>query len=158
MEGKKMNVFHLNKKIITKGYCGIGLDNPKTAINVGSAIRACGVYGASFIGISGCRYGTGITDTMKHYQQIPVFKVEDLKTIIPHDCVPVAIDLIDSATSLIKYVHPKRAFYIFGAEDATLGKRILDFCRDVVFIPTKGSMNLSATVNVVLYDRLSKQN
>lgn len=46
---------------------------------------------------------------------------------------------------------------ISGAEDATLGKRITDKCRDVVYVPTTGCMNLAATVNVVLYDRMAKQ-
>jgi tRNA(Leu) C34 or U34 (ribose-2'-O)-methylase TrmL len=77
--------------------------------------------------------------------------------MIPFDCVPVAIDLIDGAQPLQEYKHPERAFYIFGAEDATLGDRVLSWCRDVVYIPTKGCMNLAATVNVVLYDRMAKQ-
>ncbi len=29
-----------------RGYCGVGLDNPKNAINVGSVLRAAGVYQA----------------------------------------------------------------------------------------------------------------
>ena len=57
---------------------------------------------------------------------------------------------------LNNYKHPERAFYIFGAEDQTLGKRIVSFCRDIVYIPTKTCMNLAATVNVVLYDRMVK--
>ena len=35
---------------------------------------------------------------------------------------------------------------------------MLSWCRDVVYIPTNGCMNLAACVNVVLYDRLSKSN
>ena len=58
---------------------------------------------------------------------------------------------------LPEYQHPERAFYIFGAEDATLGARVLDRCRDRVFVPTVRCMNLAATVNVVLYDRMAKQ-
>ncbi len=53
-------------------------------------------------------------------------------------------------------VHPVRAFYIFGGEDATLGGRVLSWCRDVIYIPTAYCMNLAATVNVVLYDRMTK--
>ena len=34
--------------------------------------------------------------------------------------------------------------------------KITDWCRDVVYIPTDKCMNLAATVNVVLYDRLAK--
>jgi tRNA(Leu) C34 or U34 (ribose-2'-O)-methylase TrmL len=58
---------------------------------------------------------------------------------------------------IINYVHPESAFYIFGAEDGTLGARVLERCRDRVMVPTNGCMNLAATVNVVLYDRMRKQ-
>lgn len=88
---------------------------------------------------------------------MPLLKVNNLHDVVPHDCVPVAVDLIDGAINLIDYDHPQRAFYIFGPEDGTLGSSITDWCRDIIYIPTKACMNLAATVNVVLYDRLSKQ-
>lgn len=140
-----------------RGYACIGLDNPKTPANVGSAMRAVGVYGAAFLACSGRRFDTGPTDTMKHYRHIPFIHVEDLHSIVPFDCVPVAVDLIDGAIPLNKYIHPERAFYIFGAEDATLEQRITSWCRDIVFVPTNGCMNLAATVNVILYDRQAKR-
>jgi len=141
-----------------RGYACIGLDNPKTPANVGSAMRAVGVYHAAFLAITGNRLDTGPTDTMKHYRHIPFFRVDDLHSIVPYDCVPVAVDLIDGAISLNEYRHPERAFYIFGAEDATLGNRILSWCRDIVYVPTDGCMNLAATVNIILYDRQLKAN
>ena len=144
-----------------RGYAVIGLDNPKTPANVGSIMRACGVYGGAQVFFTGARYKKArqfVTDPAKHYRHIPLVHVTDLKDVIPYDCVPVAVDLIEGATSLVEYKHPERAFYIFGAEDATLGKRTLNWCRDVVYVPTNGCMNLAATVNVVLYDRLAKRN
>lgn len=135
----------------------IGLDNPKYSVNVGSALRAAGCYGAQMVAYSGKRVGPGQTDTMKIYKQIPLINCDDLRLVIPHDCVPVAVDLIDGATSLFDYQHPKRAFYIFGPEDGTLGRRVLDFCRDVIYVPTAGCMNLAATVNVIGYDRMMKE-
>ncbi len=36
---------------MTRGYFGVGLDNPKTDANIGSALRACGVFGAAKRGI-----------------------------------------------------------------------------------------------------------
>lgn len=139
-----------------RGYCGIGLDNPKTNINVGSALRAAGVYGAAFVAATGNRFGSAPTDTMKHYRHLPLLRPKDLRDLLPYDCVPVAVDLIEGATPLHEYEHPERAFYIFGAEDNTLGERITGWCRDIVYVPTDGCMNLAATVNVVLYDRLAK--
>lgn len=140
-----------------RGYCAIGLDNPKSSINVGSTLRAAGVYGAAFVAASGHRVKSDRTDTMKAYRHLPLFRPTDIFDALPFDCVPVAVDLVDEATPLPSYSHPERAFYIFGAEDATLGARVLDKCRDVVYIPTKYCMNLAATVNVVLYDRMAKQ-
>ena len=143
--------------ISPRGYSAIGLDNPKCNHNVGSVLRAAGVYGSSVVITSGQRYKPACTDTMKAWRRMPLINgVNDLKTHIPHGAIPVAIDLVDDAQSLITFKHPERAFYIFGAEDATLGKRVLSWCRDVVYVPTDRCMNLAATVNVVLYDRLAK--
>ncbi len=140
-----------------RGYACIGLDNPKNPINVGQVLRAAGVYGAAMVAFSGKRYRKTPTDTMAAYRHLPLIQVENLQSVIPYDCVPVAVDLLPNATPLPGYKHPERAFYLFGAEDATLGPRIVSWCRDVVYIPTKGCMNLAACVNVVLYDRLAKQ-
>lgn len=142
-----------------RGYACVGLYNPKTPANVGSAMRACGVYGAAQLLFTGRRFARArqfITDPGKHHRHVPLVHVADLRDAIPYDCVPVAVDLVEGARSLIDYVHPERAFYIFGPEDGTLGKRILGFCRDTVYVPTDGCMNLAAAVNVVLYDRMAK--
>lgn len=141
-----------------RGYAAIGLDNPKSNINVGSVLRAAGVYNASMVAASGGRWRSEKTDTMRAYRHMPFMNnIENLKDIIPYDCVPVAVDIIEGAIPLPEYKHPERAFYVFGAEDATLGNRVLSWCRDTIYIPTNGCMNLAATVNVILYDRLCKQ-
>lgn len=140
-----------------RGYFGIGLDNPKDRNNVGSVLRAAGVYGGAFVASTGSRYGTACTDTMKFYKHTPFFRPDDLFDLCPYDYAPVAVDLIPGAIALPEYEHPDRAFYIFGAEDATLESRVIDKCRDVIYIPTKYCMNLAATVNVVLYDRAVKR-
>ena len=143
-----------------RGYSVIALDNPKSSINVGSAIRAAGCYDSAMLVVGGQRperyMGHIPTDTHKSFRRIPVLRVADVFAALPYDCVPVAVDLIEGAQALPDYKHPERAFYIFGAEDATLGERIISRCRDVVYVPTNRCMNLAATVNVVLYDRLAK--
>lgn len=139
-----------------RGYAGVGLDNPKTFENIGSALRACGVYEARFLAITGKRYKKSALDTMKHHRHLPLFQVEDLKTVVPYDCIPIAVDIIPGATPLPEFCHPERAFYIFGAEDATLGVRITDWCKHTIYVPMNGCMNLAASVNVILYDRLAK--
>lgn len=146
---------------MSRGYACIGMHNPKNSLNVGSALRAAGVYGAVMVACSGDRipfhFHRSATDTMKHYRHLPLITTSNLHDVIPFDCVPVAVDLLDGATPLTEYKHPERAFYIFGPEDGTLGKAVTSWCRDTVFVPTQGCMNLAACVNVILYDRLAKQ-
>ncbi len=140
-----------------RGYAAIGLDNPKCSANAGGVMRAAGCYGASLVVLSGMRMSRWPTDTRKTWRSVPTITADNLRDAIPFDCVPVAVDLLPNARPLHAYTHPERAFYIFGAEDATLGERITSWCRDKVYVPTDGCMNLAATVNVVLYDRLMKQ-
>jgi len=147
-------------KIKKPGYAIIGLISPKTPTNVGSALRACGCFGVASLFVEKPRYsklGRPATDTSCIRRHMPFYDVDDLHEVIPYDCIPVAIDLIDGARNMKDYCHPRRAFYIFGPEDGTLGKRTLSFCRDVVYIPTNGCVNLAAAVNIVLYDRTAKQ-
>ena len=51
----------------------------------------------------------------------------------------------------------KMLFIFFGPEDGSIDQVLIDHADDVVYVPTIGCMNLAATVNVVLYDRLAKQ-
>jgi tRNA(Leu) C34 or U34 (ribose-2'-O)-methylase TrmL len=139
-----------------RGFAAIGLHQPKTMSNVGMVLRAAHCYGAAIVAQTGRRYHYASTDTTKAFRSLPLLNVDDLFAVIPHDCVPVAVDLLDGARDLSTYTHPERAFYIFGPEDGTLGKAITDRCRDKVFVPTAFCMNLAATVNVVLYDRMAK--
>lgn len=138
-----------------RGYAAIGLINPKTNANVGGVMRAAHCYGASLIAVQGARYGRQVTDTTKAFRSIPLVH-GDLHDLVPYDCVPVAVEFIDGSHSLVKYRHPERAFYIFGPEDGSISKSVLSWCRDVVMVPTNYCMNLSATANVLLYDRLAK--
>lgn len=141
---------------MSAGFSCVGLVRPKNTCNVGSVLRAAHCYDAAMVAVAGCRYHGSPTDVTCAWRHIPLLKVPDLRTVIPHDCVPVAVDLIDGAIDLPSYSHPKRAFYIFGPEDGTLGKSVTDWCRDLIKVPTVGCMNLAAAVNVVLYDRLAK--
>lgn len=133
--------------------------NPKTPANIGGALRASGCYGAALVVLGGARparLSRLATDTQKAWRHIPHVLVPDVFDAIPYGCVPIAVDLLPGAQPLPSYRHPERAFYIFGAEDATLGSAVTERCRDKVFVPTNHCMNLAAAVNVVLYDRTAK--
>jgi tRNA(Leu) C34 or U34 (ribose-2'-O)-methylase TrmL len=138
----------------------IGLVRPKTPANIGGALRAAGCYGGDFVAVE-ARHPHGSvanspTDTMKAHRRIPTVIVDDVFDAHPVGSTPIAIDLIPGAVSLFDFVHPKRAFYIFGPEDGTLGAKHTNRCAHRVYVPTDGCMNLAATVNVVLYDRAMK--
>lgn len=144
--------------MIDRGFSIVALHSPKTAVNVGSVIRAGGIFGVKSVIYTGKRFKKGfVTDPVKHHKQMPVINVPNLEDYIPMGCVPVAVDLVDGARSILTYKHPRNAFYIFGPEDGTLGSKHLSICKDVIYIPTDGCLNLACSVNVVLYDRMAKQ-
>ncbi len=137
----------------------IGLSNPKSPANVGSVMRAAGCYQVSSVFYTGERYPRAVkfsTDTKDVRSNISLTGVDCLLESFPGNCKIVCVELVEGATPLPEYQHPENAFYIFGPEDGTLDQRIIDRADAVVYIPTIGCMNLAATVNVVLYDRLAK--
>ena len=137
----------------------IGLIKPKSPTNVGAIMRAAGCYGVDAVFYTGERYDRAAkfnTDTKDANQKIPMTGVDNLLECVPEDAKIVCIELAIGATPLPEYQHPEKAFYIFGPEDGTIKQQLIDRADAVVYIPTIGCMNLAATVNVVLYDRLSK--
>lgn len=142
-----------------RGFACIGLYKPKTPENVGSVMRAAHCYQVAQVNIQGAR-----NDALKHatntpmaQRHTPTFLVDDVLAYVPHGTQIVVIELIEGARSLVDFVHPERAMYVFGPEDGSLGKSHTDRAQHVVYVPTRDCMNLAATVNVVLYDRLAKQ-
>ncbi|MFQ3250870.1 RNA methyltransferase [Glaciecola sp.] len=141
------------------GLVSLGLVNPKSATNVASILRACGCYGASAVFYTGQRFGYAKdfnADTKRMRHIIPTIGVDDLLSIAPKGASKVVIELVEGAIPLPEFEHPENAFYIFGPEDASVPEDIVKACDHVVYIPTRNSMNLAATANVVLYDRMAK--
>ncbi|WP_415775041.1 RNA methyltransferase [Shewanella oncorhynchi] len=142
----------------------IGLVNPKTPVNVGGIMRASGCYGVDGVFYTGRRYELAArsgavqyhVDTKDAGERIPLTGVTSLLAAIPADTQLICVDLVVGATPLPDFVHPAKAFYVFGPEDGTIGQEIIDKADAVVYVPTVGCMNLAASVNVLLYDRLAK--
>ena len=137
----------------------IGLLNPKSPSNVGSVLRAVGCYQASAVRYTGERFDRAVkyhTDTKNAQDKTPLTHTKNLLADLPTNMQVVCVELVEGAEPLPNFVHPDNALYVFGPEDKSLTQDIVDQADHVVFIPTKGCMNLAATVNVVLYDRLSK--
>lgn len=147
-------------RVTERGFACVALHNPKSGENVGGVMRACGVFGASLVVVAGPRFNRfhrHPTDTMKAWRHIPVLEVEEIVEAQIYKCPMIGVEIVPGARSLPGYVHPPRAMYVFGPEDGSLPERVLARCRDVVVIPVQFCLNLAAIVNVVLYDRLAKQ-
>lgn len=137
----------------------VGLYNPKSPSNVGSVMRAAGCYQVAQVRYTGGRFERAAqyqTDTKDIVSSIPLLQVEDLLTALPDDMKVVCVEFVEGATSLPGFVHPDSAIYIFGPEDGSVPQQIINEATHVIYVPTVGCMNLAATVNVLLYDRLAK--
>ena len=140
-----------------RGYSSIGLYRPKNALNVGEILRAAGCYGSALVAIEGDRFKRARTDTQDAWKHLPVVQVGSLIDAAPIGATKVAVEFIETATPLHDFLHPESAFYIFGPEDGSLPTELVKQCSHVVYIPTRHCMNLAATANVLLYDRLTKR-
>lgn len=144
-----MNDFHIS----------IGLIRPKSPANVGAVMRAAGCFQANAVFYTGDRYDRAErfnTDTRKKNLNIPLTGVACLLSSVPDNAKIVCVELVEGAVSLPEFQHPDNAFYLFGPEDGSISQAIVDHADAVVYVPTSGCLNLAATVNVVLYDRLAK--
>lgn len=137
----------------------LGLQNPKSAVNVATILRAAGCFGVSSVFYTGQRFSYAKqfnADTKSFHKTIPTIGVERLEDSIPKGAMVVGVELAEGATPLPAFTHPDNAYYVFGPEDGSLDENLLKRCDEVVYIPTFNSLNLAATANIVLYDRMSK--
>ncbi|WP_309247248.1 RNA methyltransferase [Shewanella sp. VB17] len=142
----------------------IGLVNPKSPTNVGGIMRAAGCYQADAVFYTGKRYALAVskgnaqynTDTKRAGHIIPLQSVDSLLLAKADGVKLVCVDLVVGAIPLPEFVHPDKVLYVFGPEDGTIDQEIIDSADAVVYVPTIGCMNLAASVNVLLYDRLVK--
>jgi tRNA(Leu) C34 or U34 (ribose-2'-O)-methylase TrmL len=160
----RMPVIICTRNNMQKNKVLIALINPKSPTNVGAVMRAAGCYGVDGVLYTGNRYARAMkltTDTKNISATIPLRNEADLlnnlsENYSDNDIKVVCVDLIEGATPLPNFIHPEKALYIFGPEDGTIKQSVVNQADAVVYIPTIGCLNLAATVNVVLYDRLAK--
>lgn len=147
--------------VMTLPCVSIGLINPKSPTNVGAVMRAAGCYSVDSVIYTGQRYARAAkfqTDTKSVTQKIPLESTDSFANFNPEGMKKICVELVEGATPLPTFQHPERALYIFGPEDGTIDQAIIDTADAVVYVPTVGCMNLAASVNVLLYDRLAKSN
>lgn len=137
----------------------LGITNPKSPSNMGSILRAAGCFGAKAVYYTGQRYNYAkkfATDTKEAGAQIPQLHCDEFDEINIPNLQIVGVELVEGATPLPNFEHPESALYLFGPEDGSLSQKVVDSCDHIVYLPTKGCLNLAATVNIVLYDRAAK--
>jgi len=137
----------------------IGLCDPKSPTNVGAVLRAAGCYQANEVRYTGERFDRALkyqTDTKNAKANTPLRHFDKLTSDLPADTKIVCVELVEGATRLPIFEHPERAIYLFGPEDSSIPQALVDQADHVLYVPTTGCMNLAASVNVLLYDRLAK--
>ena len=154
-----MTIINNIKDISQRGYCGIGIESPKTETNLGTLWRSAYCLGADFIFTIGDRYRKQASDTVKAWKHIPYWKFdnwEDFINHIPYDCPIVGIEITDKAKPLERFTHPERAIYLLGKEDGSLSSKALSGCKYIVRFTSKYCLNVASAGTVVLYDRQTK--
>lgn len=151
--GRYMKIEEKKSKVM------VGLTNPKSPSNVGAVMRAAGCYRVDEVLYTGKRYAQAAkfsTDTKNMSEHIPLTSVQSFIESIDKKIEIVCVELVEGATPLPHFIHPQNALYILGPEDGSICQKVVNQSDHVVYVPTVGCMNLAATVNVVLYDRLAK--
>jgi tRNA(Leu) C34 or U34 (ribose-2'-O)-methylase TrmL len=148
---------------MNKHQASLGLVNPKSPDNVGSVLRAAANYGVDKVFYTGNRYPRAIERkartvdmSRKVSKDVLITQQDCLIDVVTENMKVVCVEFALNAIPLPEYEHPENALYIFGPEDGSIDQAIIDQADDVVYVPTVGCMNLSASVNVLLYDRLFK--
>lgn len=143
-----------------QGWFGIGIENPKHDVNIGSLFRTACIFGAKFIFTIGGRYEKQASDTLSSYTQIPFIKYPDLdtfKSTRPYDCRLIGVELDDTAIPIKDYQHLNRCIYLLGAEDNGLTKKAVTMCNDLIVLPGTTSLNVAVAGSIVIFDRINKQ-
>lgn len=143
-----------------RGYFGIGIENTKTTLNIGTLWRSAQIFGASFIFTIGRRYKKQASDTMKTPRHIPLYTYENIQDFycnIPFGCKLIGIELTEKSKPIKDFIHPQRAIYLLGAEDNGLTKAAIEKCHEIIQIPGDFCLNVAIAGSIVLYDRIIKQ-
>ena len=143
-----------------RGYFGIGIENTKTKINIGTLWRSAYSLDASFIFVIGNRYRYQTSDTVKADKHIPMYHYdtfEDFYDNMPKNCQLIGVDNIEKAKQLETWHHPERAIYLLGAEDHGLSKTAISKCHSLVQFQSNYCLNVAVAGSIIMYDRQLKR-
>lgn len=141
----------------------IVLENPKYPHNVGGVLRSAANFNINQVWFTGARMANELSISTRIPREERMRMYEEV-ALIHHDYpldhitgTPVIVELVPGAVPLPFFEHPEDAVYVFGPEDGSVSKALKVLGHHIVVIPTNFCLNLSAAVNVVLYDRLLKK-
>ena len=142
----------------------VALINPKHARNVGAAIRVASCYGVKQVLFTGDRITLDEKaktrlpreERMKGYLDVEVFQNDYPFDMFPSGVTPVAVEIRPNVENLFDFEHPDNPLYVFGPEDGSIPKVVMQHCHRFVVIPTRHCLNLAMAIGTVLYDRAYK--
>lgn len=143
-----------------RGFFGIGIQNTKNSMNIGTLWRSAQILEANFIFTIEKRYVKQESDTLKTPRHIPLYHYQDFNDFyehMPYNCQLIGVELDKRAVTINQFNHPQRCVYLLGAEDNGLTSEALDKCHHIVQLPGEFCMNVSVTGSIIMYDRISKQ-
>jgi len=149
------------KKLITKGYYGIGVECMKHSVNYGTLFRTALILDANFVFLIGKRFKKQASDVLNTWKHIPLFEYDNIKQFNnnrPYDCPLIGIEMEENSTFIEDFYHPRNAMYLLGSEDNGLSNSALKICNTLVRLQGDKSLNVAVAGSIVLYDRISKLN
>jgi tRNA G18 (ribose-2'-O)-methylase SpoU len=154
-----VRVLDLPEAVELRGYFGIGIQNNKTPVNLGTLWRTAHSLGASYIFTISVRYQHQPSDTTKAWRHVPLFHydtVDEFSDTLPDGARVIGVEIAPDARAISRFSHPERAVYVLGAEDWGLSQEMLKLCDDVVVLPGARCLNVAVAGSIVMYDRLAK--
>jgi tRNA G18 (ribose-2'-O)-methylase SpoU len=142
------------------GYFGIGIENSKTPMNIGTLWRSAYVFDAAMLFTINRRYEKQCSDNIRAVNHLPLqhfATFEEFYSALPYSCQLVGVEIDPRAKILRKFCHPDRAIYLLGAEDNGLSKRALEKCHHVIQLPGKMSVNVAVAGSIVMCHRIMQR-
>lgn len=140
-----------------RGFFGIGIENSKAAVNLGTLWRSAHIFGAAFIFTIGRRYTYQPSDVKKTWRSVPLLEFvtfDDFYFKMPREARLVGIEITERAKPLELFTHPEQAVYLLGAEDRGLSMQAMEKCHHFVQIPGNDCLNVAVAGSIVMYDRI----
>ncbi len=143
---------------VPRGYFGIGVEGISKPMNLGALLRTAHAFGASFafaIAPDLKLRDAKRSDTSAAPEHLPFYTFPSVtELMLPKGCALVGVEVLEEASELPSFRHPRQAAYVLGPERGSLTPELIAVCDFLVRIPTRFCVNLSVAGALVIYDRL----